>query len=263
MQDVAVISLTHADAIAYLDSNSPWHHACLPCPFNKCVAGCRRQQLEGATTVKISVLHAVTLGIGLSLATVVPASASSISFSDTFDPIDVLMSGQASTACSGTNGVIDSIVPGDPCESLTWTHTLAGFNGATDTLSSASAVITVYNDASDGPERFDIVLDLLHPPSGTVTDGSTVGSPLTFTYNVVSQLADGSLAVTLTSQNGNHDFFFAKSELTAAGTRTDVSPVPEPASIGLVGLGFVAIARRRFRPPHLSFEDYGRAASGM
>ena len=107
------------------------------------------------------------------------AAASPISFTDTFNPTDVLFDGQSNVNCVGDNAT-DTVSP-SVCETLTWTHVLAGFNPLTDSLSSASLTLTVRNDSgtNNQSDKFNIVLDLLPISNNAVVD-STLSTSINF-----------------------------------------------------------------------------------
>ena len=203
--------------------------------------------------VRYVFLTALTLAVSAGV-----AHAGPISFSDTFNPADVLFNnigGPVDANCTGNNAtdtVTYSAVSATLCESLTYTHSiLPPFNPLTDTLTSATLSIYLYDDEANEPaaDKIDFDLDL-----GAITgsmpavdlNGTTSVLPFIGTVNVLARVnTDGALVVTLSLKSG--DLKFAQSILTAEGRQQDIVVAPEPATLALFGLAAAGSAIRRKR----------------
>ena len=177
------------------------------------------------------------------------ASATPLALSDNFNPADVFFVPGDAT-CTGANGAVDT-TSAATCGTLSWTHSLGGYDPSTDALTDATLFLTFYDDGDPSVEKYSIDIDSFSDNNHTILSGSTAGSPFTSQYDVLSYIINGQLDVLLTGGPG--DFHFAGSQLVTHGTRgelrvlaTDVAPTPEPGTLSLLALGIGgAIARRR------------------
>jgi hypothetical protein len=179
------------------------------------------------------------------------AQASPVTFApDTFNPNDVFFLKNAG-GCVGNNTL--DLVSGSAnggCETLEYVHELTGFDSSTDTLTSGSLSLVFYDDSNDGnAEVFDLALGSVGFLNNvTIRSGSTAILPFGISVDVLASVThDGLLSVVLSrgNQGANNDFFFASSTLNASGSRDLApAPVPEPASLLLVGTGLLTVGWR-------------------
>ena len=185
------------------------------------------------------------------------AQAAPITYAtDVFNPNDVFFESGGGT-CSGINSN-DTVSDKDDgaCRSLTYTHSLAGFNASTDALTDATLRLWLYDDNSFfdfwQAETFDLSFGSNFFNGVSIANLSSNGSPTNASYDVDGSVVNGLLTLTISRDYG--DFYFARSTLDANGTRTDLvaAQTPEPGTWVLMGTGLVGLLgygwRRKQRP---------------
>ena len=133
-----------------------------------------------------------------------------------------------------------------------FTHNIAdsGFNASLYTITNVDLDIWLADDGNDGSEQVRFSWDGSAWTAPQEVDGSIYcngGCSWDDFLNLAPSaalLSDGLLAVTVQASTG--DFYFKRSHLTVTGRRINV---PEPATLGALGLGLVALGAIRRRRP--------------
>jgi hypothetical protein len=152
----------------------------------------------------------------------------SYSWTGTYDPADILI-----------GGIWDKEIA------------LNGFNQSTDTVTSAKFVFYLYDDNNyDNQEKAVVRFSSwnLDQQSWTIDALTSTAYEAQAPWTVsLGALDDGVTTFDLYADYG--DFKFDKVVLCASGNREGANPVPEPATMLMIGLGLVGLAgfgRKKF-----------------
>jgi len=189
----------------------------------------------------------LAIAIGAVAACATPATASPIV--DVHDPAIDIYFVKDGAACTGANpghGVNGDVSDAYSCESLVFTHSIAPeFNPSVYSLYNAELMLYFHDDEPGQPSIYSLLLD--GTDFGELTIASGTGTQSHYPYDVKLKVADdGQLEVNIVRAGNKHsDFYLEKSTLSAsygAGSETPLTPVPEPASLLLLGGGLTGIA---------------------
>ena len=167
------------------------------------------------------------------LAGMIPAGAGATTITYTLSGAPICLSANAPAPCNEGGASLTAYA---------FSFNFPGVPGADEIITAATLTLDVWDDfgRSDGSEKIDLVLDV-----DDILVNGDVQNDIVISLADLDALSDN-LLVTLGADTG--DFFFGGASLALTvedRPEEDVSSVPLPATLVLLGLGLVAVAVRR------------------